>query len=80
MFAKHIFGLPREMQFSTAIFWGILISMSSRSIIYLFTIVGSAIGSYLPVLWGGSELSFSSVFLGAAGGILGIWAGFRLSR
>ncbi len=54
--------------------------MSSKSIIYLFTIIGSTIGSYIPVLWGGSELSFSSVLLGAAGGIGGIWLGYRITR
>jgi hypothetical protein len=32
----------------------------------------------LPALWGGSLLGLSSVFLSAAGGIAGIWAGFRL--
>lgn len=43
-------------------------------------IFGSAIGSFLPLLWGGSELSFSSIIFAAIGGFLGIWIGLKLSR
>ncbi len=42
--------------------------------------IGSAIGSYIPALWGDSLFSFSSVLLTAVGGILGIWLGYKLSR
>jgi len=54
--------------------------MNSKKLIWLGMIVGSAIGSYLPVLWGAGLFSFSSVLLTAVGGILGIWLGFKLSR
>ncbi len=53
--------------------------MERRKLIWLFVIVGSSLGSAIPLLWGGSELSFSSVLLGGVGGIAGIYAGFRLS-
>lgn len=43
-------------------------------------VVGSAIGGYVPVLWGGSLFSLSSVLLTALGGLAGIWAGLKLSR
>lgn len=42
--------------------------------------VGSAIGGYLPILWGGSAFSMSSVILTAVGGIAGIWLGFKLTH
>ena len=42
--------------------------------------VGSAVGGYLPVLWGGDLLSFSSLILSGVGGILGIWLGDRFSE
>jgi hypothetical protein len=42
--------------------------------------VGSAIGGYLPALWGGDLISFSSVVLGATGGIVGIWLGYRFGE
>ncbi|MDD4989234.1 MAG: hypothetical protein PHV42_02310 [Candidatus Pacebacteria bacterium] len=54
--------------------------MEPKRIILLFALVGSSLASALPLLWGGSELSFSSVLLGGVGGILGIWIGFRISR
>jgi hypothetical protein len=41
---------------------------------------GSTLGSYLPVLWGGSVLSLGSIFLGMLGGGLGILLGYRLSK
>lgn len=43
-------------------------------------IVGSTLGSYLPVLWGGSWLSLWSVVLGVLGGLAGIWAGWQISH
>ena len=43
-------------------------------------ILGSSLGGFLPLLWGGSELSFSSIFLTAIGGLLGIYVGYKVSR
>ena len=54
--------------------------MQQKQLIWLGAIVGSAIGGFVPVLWGGSELSFSSVILTAVGGGLGIYVAFKLSR
>ncbi|MDF5735058.1 MAG: hypothetical protein PUQ00_04995 [Nostoc sp. S13] len=42
--------------------------------------LGSTIGSYIPALWGGSLLSFTSIFLGVIGGLVGIWLGYRVSK
>jgi hypothetical protein len=41
--------------------------------------VGSTIGSFLPLLWGDSALSMASILLSAVGGVFGIWGGLRLS-
>jgi len=41
---------------------------------------GSTMGSYIPVLWGGSLLSLTSIFLGVVGGILGILLGYQLAK
>jgi hypothetical protein len=41
---------------------------------------GSGIGSMLPLLWGESALSMSSVVLSAVGGALGIWAGYHIAK
>lgn len=54
--------------------------MNQKSVIWTGMVIGSAIGGYVPVLWGGSVFSLTSVFLTAVGGVAGIWAGFKLSR
>jgi hypothetical protein len=41
--------------------------------------IGTTIGSCIPYLWG-SYFSFSSIFLSAAGGVLGIWGGYALAK
>ncbi len=55
-------------------------TMSSKSIIWLFMGVGGTVGGILPSLWGAGPFSFSSVILTAVGGILGIYAGFRVTN
>jgi len=52
----------------------------SKKIIWIGMIVGSAIGNMLPLLWGGDAISMTGVLLSGVGGILGIWAGYRLGR
>jgi hypothetical protein len=54
--------------------------MSSKTLIYFGLAVGSAVGGWLPLLWGASFLSFSSVLLTAVGGLVGIYLGFKLTR
>jgi len=54
--------------------------MNSKSMIWLGLIVGSTIGGFIPSLWGESFLSYSSVFLTAIGGLVGIWIGFKLGN
>lgn len=49
-------------------------------LIWLFMFVGSTVGGFVPLLWGGSALSLSSVLLSAAGGFFGIWLGYRISK
>jgi len=54
--------------------------MGSNKLIWLGMFIGSAVGSYVPALWGDSMLSFWSIILTAFGGIVGIWIGFKLSN
>lgn len=51
-----------------------------RKLIWLGLAVGSAVGGYIPMMWGSPAFSMSSVFLSAVGGIFGIWLGYRLGR
>ena len=54
--------------------------MSGKGWIWIGMGAGSTVGGMLPVLWGGSLLGFASIFLTAAGGMLGIWAGFKFAK
>jgi hypothetical protein len=54
--------------------------MGRKSLVWIGMTVGSAIGGYLPALWGGDLFSFSSLILSGVGGILGIWLGDRFSE
>jgi hypothetical protein len=51
-----------------------------KRIIYIGMIIGSVAGGYLPLLWGAGVFSVSSILCGGLGGILGIWAAWRLTR
>jgi uncharacterized membrane protein YeaQ/YmgE (transglycosylase-associated protein family) len=51
-----------------------------KGIIIIFLIIGSYAGSYLPVLWGGSLFSMTSIFLAAIGGFVGIWIGYKIAN
>jgi hypothetical protein len=54
--------------------------LSIKALITIGMIAGSALGGYIPCLWGADPFSLWSVGLGMAGGLAGIWAGYRLSR
>ena len=51
-----------------------------KTLVIFGMLVGSTVGSYVPMIWGGDLLSVSSVMLGGVGGILGIWAGYQAAR
>ncbi|BBD67413.1 hypothetical protein NIES4072_52920 [Nostoc commune NIES-4072] len=52
----------------------------NKFIIGIGMFVGSTIGSYIPALWGGTVLSFTSIFFSVIGGLVGIWLGYRVSK
>jgi hypothetical protein len=54
--------------------------VSSRKLIWLGFFIGSTVGGMLPPLWGGDMLSTSGFLLSVVGGIVGIWAGYRVAR
>jgi hypothetical protein len=51
--------------------------MPRKALIWIGMTVGSAVGGYLPALWGGDFISFSGLFLSTVGGFVGIWLGYR---
>ena len=54
--------------------------MERKKLIWIGILVGSFIGSYVPLLWGAGVFSFSSIILGGVGSVAGIYLGFRLGE
>ena len=54
--------------------------MSSKTLVYLGMIFGSALGGYLSTLFGASLISYSSVFFSGIGAIIGVWIGYKLGN
>jgi hypothetical protein len=55
------------------------ISPMDRRVVWLFVGAGMTAGGFLPVIWGGSALGFSSLVFGTLGGIAGLWFGLQLT-
>jgi hypothetical protein len=47
--------------------------------IWIGVLIGSTIGSFIPELWDGDLLSYSSVLLGGVGAFAGLWAAYKMS-
>jgi hypothetical protein len=54
--------------------------MSSKTLIYLASALGSIIGGYAPVLWGGSTFSFMGLFCSGIGGIIGVVIAYKMTQ
>jgi len=54
--------------------------MSAKNLIWIGMVVGSTVGSFIPVLWGASTFSDSSIVFSTIGGIAGVLGGFKLSK
>jgi len=55
--------------------------MDTKKLTWLGVFVGSTIGGYIPsLLWGADLISFSGIFGSLIGGMLGIWAGYRIGQ
>jgi len=52
----------------------------TKKLIWIGMLVGSTIGNMLPLLWGGDAISVTGFLLSGVGGIVGIWAGYRLGN
>jgi len=54
--------------------------MESKKFIMIGMVVFSAIGGFVPSLWGESNFSMTSILFTALGGGFGIWLGYKLSH
>ena len=53
--------------------------MSMKSLMYMGAFVGSTIGGFVPSLLGVSWLSVWGLVASGVGGILGVWAGYKVA-
>lgn len=49
-----------------------------KTIIMIGLAVGSTLGGMVPLLWGDSAFSMTSILTGGIGGAIGIWIGYRI--
>ena len=52
--------------------------MPAKAGMTLAVFLGSTIGSYIPILLGASFLSYSSLFAGGIGGLLGVYIAYKI--
>jgi len=52
----------------------------TKKFMWIGFFVGSSIGNFVPVLWGGDAISLSGFFWSLVGGVLGGWAGYRWAQ
>ena len=55
--------------------------MSTKKAVWILVLLGSVIGSYIPVLlFNSSFLSITSILGSGVGGIIGIWIGLKIGN
>jgi hypothetical protein len=50
-----------------------------RRIVWIFVGVGTIVGGFVPVVWGGSALGLASLVFGTLGGAAGLWVALKLT-
>ena len=60
--------------------WGIRYNDAMKQIIWIGLFIGSTIGGLIPLLWGASAFSFSSIILSSLGGMLGIYVAYKITH
>lgn len=51
-----------------------------KKLVIIGAILGSFVGSYIPLLWGDSVFSMFSIFGGAVGSLAGIWVAYKIAE
>jgi len=51
-----------------------------KRVVMLAMVIGSALGGWLPSLWGAGGFTLTSVVFSTLGGIAGIWAAYKLAN
>jgi hypothetical protein len=48
--------------------------------LWIWIVIGSTLGGFVPALWGDSMLSVSAILLSGVGAVVGLWFGWKLSH
>lgn len=54
--------------------------MNMRHLIWIGVLIGSAIGGWIPTLWGAGAFSISGIVGSTIGGLVGIYGGLKLAN
>lgn len=54
--------------------------MNAKPLVILGMVVGSAVGGFIPSLWGEGSFSLTSVLMSGVGGMIGIWLGWKIAQ
>ena len=52
----------------------------SKKMIWFGMVVGSTLGGLVPMLWHAGMFSMWSILLSTIGGVVGIWAAYKISH
>jgi hypothetical protein len=52
--------------------------VSQKTVVWIGATVGSTIGGFVPMLWHAPLISMSGMVASTVGGVLGIWAGWKI--
>lgn len=52
--------------------------MSEKTIVMGATTLGTIVGGFIPMFWGGSTFSYASVLLSAVGGVIGLYVSYKM--
>jgi len=62
------------------LFFTYTVYMDTKKVIWVCMIVGSFLGGFIPTLLGANSMGVLVVLTTAVGGLLGVWAGFTMTR
>ena len=52
----------------------------TKKLVWIGLFVSSTVGNMVPWLWGGDAISVSGILFSLAGGVAGIYVGYRLGQ
>lgn len=52
----------------------------TKKFIWAGLFLGSTIGGIVPAMWGGDMFSIWGIIMSFVGGIVGMWAGYRVAQ